>query len=104
MSTGQNLDVARPEHVARFYVTSRIKIGERLCALARGQRCGTGKCVAARQRSRASSSDHEQALSSRFPVAHCCSICADTLALQVYHSVVSEAATLAASIPSDSTE
>jgi hypothetical protein len=49
MSTGQNLDVARPEHVAKFYLTSRIKIGERPCALARGPRCGTGKCAAAVQ-------------------------------------------------------
>jgi hypothetical protein len=48
-SIGQNLDVALPEHVARFYVTSRNKIGERPRAKVRGQRCGTGKRAAAVQ-------------------------------------------------------
>jgi hypothetical protein len=80
-SIGQNLDVALPEHVARFYVTSRNKIGERPRAKMRGQRCGKRKVR--RSGPGPPSSDHEQAMSSRFPVAHCCAICAPDACVSV---------------------
>jgi hypothetical protein len=103
--------------VTTFDLTSRNKIDELPRALARGQRCGAGKCEASG--SGPPSSDQKQAMSSRFPVAHCFSVCApdgcvsvksqllpaaDTRAMQAYQSVESEAMEAECAAVSDTTE